>query len=101
MNAVRLDLEDYDRLARQPALGDAPDADLLHLRRVVRYWLGVASMYVMRKSRCSPEAAVRAVTELRGELEAAVPAAEIRAVPLQQVLDVPAELLPAEAAPAG
>ena len=34
------------------------------------------------------------VSKLREELEEAVPEAEIRAVPLREVLDVPVELLP-------
>jgi hypothetical protein len=94
MNVVRLDLEEDERLEHLPALRDTPDEDLQHLRRIARYWLGVASIHFMRKSRCSPEAAVHAVSELREELEETVPEAEIRAVPLREVLDVPAELLP-------
>ena len=55
LNVVRLDLEEDERLAQQPALHDAPDEELEHLRRIARYWLGVATIYVMRKSRCSPK----------------------------------------------
>lgn len=99
LNVVRLDLEDDDQLAHQPALREAPDEALQHLRRIVQYWLGVAAIYVMRKSRCSPEAAVRVVTELREELEETMSEVEIRAVSLREALDVPTEQLPSALRP--
>ncbi|WP_201983309.1 hypothetical protein [Hymenobacter rubidus] len=95
VNVVRLDLEEDERLALQPGLQDAPDEALQHLRRVRQYWQGVAAIYVMRKSHCSPDAAVRVTEELRDELGDELPEAEIRAVPLREVLDVPVEHLPA------
>ena len=99
LNVVRLDLEEDERLAHQPALHDAPGEALLHLRRIRQYWLGVAAVCVMRRSRCSPEAAVRAVTELCEELGETMAEAEIRAVPLREALDVPAERLPSALRP--
>ncbi len=95
LNVVRLDLEEDERLALQPGLRAAPDEALQHLSRVRQYWQGVAAIYVMRKSNCSPEAAVRVAEELRDELGDELPEAEIRAVPLREVLDVPVERLPA------
>ena len=101
LNVVRLDLEEFEQLARQPELRAVPDDSLQHLRRVRQYWQGVAAIYVMRKSHCAPEAAVRVTDELRAELAGELPEAKIRAVPLPAALDVPLERLPAALAPAG
>ena len=94
LNVLRLDLEEDEQFALQPALRKQPDEALQHLDRIRRYWQGVAAIYVMRKSGCSPEAAVRVMEELRDELGDTLPEAQIRAVPLREALAVPAELLP-------
>ena len=94
MNTVRLNLEADERTARHPHLRDAPDAELRHLQEVARRWMVLAAGYVMRRHRCSPEVAVRLVQELEMELRHDTPEAELRAVPLEEVLVIPDELLP-------
>lgn len=95
LNVVRLDLEEDERLVLQPGLRTQPDETLQHLDRIRRYWLGLAAISVMRKSRCTAESAVRVTEELRDELSDTLTEEEIRAVPLHEARDVPVELLPA------
>ena len=99
LNVLRLDLEEDDRLVSQPGLREQPDEALHHLHQIRRYWQGMAAVYVMRKSRCSVEAAVRVGEELLDELGDTLPEAEIRAVPLREALDVPVERLPSALRP--
>ncbi|MDO7877138.1 hypothetical protein Q5H93_20500 [Hymenobacter sp. ASUV-10] len=92
MNVVRLHLEEDDRLARQPQLRDFPDAELLQLQQVADQWLGLAIAYIMQKHKCPMPTALRVIGEVQADLKASIPAAEVRAVPLSAVLELPAEL---------
>jgi len=89
MNIVRIYLEEGDRLAREPQLRDAPDADLLHLQQAADQWLGLATGYVVRKHRCPMNVALQLVAEMQAELKATVPEAEVRRLPLAAVLALP------------
>jgi hypothetical protein len=89
MNIVRIYLEESDRLARQPQLRHAPDAELLHLQQVADQWLGLATAYVIRKHRCPATVAIQLVAELQAELRANIPEAEVRRMPLGAVLTLP------------
>lgn len=61
INALRLDLEEDERLKLLPALATVPDADLLALRRSRQPWLVLAAGYVLRKFRCPSEVAAQLV----------------------------------------
>ena len=89
MNAIRLFVEEDDRLARQPHLREAPDADLLHVQQVADRWLGLAAAYVVRKHRCQVPVAMQLLDELRAEVAEGVPLDEVRRVPLSKVLTLP------------
>ena len=89
MNIIRIYLEEEIRLAQQPYLRAAPDADILHLQQVADQWLGLATAYLMRRHRCLPAAAIQMIAELQVELKSSIPEAEIRAVPLSAVLNLP------------
>ena len=92
MNIIRIYLEEESRLAQQPHLREAPDADLLHLQQVADQWLSLATTYIVRKHRCPIAAAIRTIAELQSELKATIPEAELRAVPLSAVLNLPPDL---------
>jgi hypothetical protein len=89
MNIIRIYLEEDSLLTQQPHLHEAPDASLQYLQQVADQWLRLATTYVIRKHRCSLTAAIQMVAELQAELKAAIPEAEIRAVPLEAVLTLP------------
>ncbi|GAB3587200.1 hypothetical protein [Hymenobacter daeguensis] len=93
MNVIRLHLEEDDRLARQPELRDFPDASLLHLQQVADQWVGLAIGYVMQRHKCPMTTAMRVIGDVQMELKAVVPAAEVRAVPLDTVMRLPPGLL--------
>lgn len=93
MNAIRLHLEEDDRLARQPQLREAPDADLLHIQQGIDQWVGLATGYVMRKFRCPAPQVMRLLGELLAELKTSTPVDELRQVPYNQALNLPPELL--------
>lgn len=92
MNIIRLHLEEDDRLARQPQLRETPDAELLHIQQGIDQWAGLAADYVIRKFRCPAASAIPLLGELLAELKSGIPVAEIRAVPLSAVLNLPPEL---------
>ena len=89
MNIIRIYLEESDRLAHQPELRYAPDADLRHLQQVADQWLSLAIAYVIRKHHCPAHLALPLVAELQAELKATVPEAEVRRMPLAAVLTLP------------
>jgi hypothetical protein len=89
MNIIRIYLEESDRLAQQPQLREAPDADLLHLQQMADHWLGLATTYIVRKHRCPPNVAIQLVAELHAELKANVPETDVRRMPLGAVLGLP------------
>ena len=92
MNIIRIYLEEDDRLAQQPQLREAPDADLLHLQQTADQWLGLATAYIIRKHRCSMASAIQLMAELQAELKASIPEGEVRRMPLSAVMNLPAEL---------
>lgn len=100
MNAIRLHLEEDDRLARQPQLREAPDADLLQIQQGIDQWVGLATGYVMRKFRCPAAQTVQLLGELLVELKTSIPVAELRQVPYQQALALPPGLLASQELPA-
>lgn len=93
MNAIRLHLEEDDRLAQQPQLREAPDADLLLIQQSIDQWVGLATGYVMRKFRCPAAQTMELLGELLAELKTSIPVAELRQVPFTQALALPRELL--------
>lgn len=101
MNAIRLHLEEDDRLARQPHLREAPDADLLLIQQRIDQWAGLATGYIMRKFRCPIALALQLLGELQAELKMSIPMAELRQVPFTQALALPPELMASPPPPAG
>ncbi|AMR27432.1 hypothetical protein A0257_10215 [Hymenobacter psoromatis] len=99
MNAIRLHLEEDDRLARQPQLRDAPDTDLLQIQQGIDQWVGLATGYVMRKFRCPAAQTVELLGGLMVELKTSIPVAELRQVPYQQALALPRGLLASQQLP--
>lgn len=93
MNVCRLHLEESDRLAQQPELRETPDSDLLLIQQIADQWLGLAMSYVMQKHNCQFAPTLRAIGELQADLKQGIPAAEMRQVPLSQVLQLPPELV--------
>ncbi|MGI4866838.1 MAG: hypothetical protein ACRYFZ_23170 [Janthinobacterium lividum] len=89
MNAIRLHLEEDDRLAQQPQLRNAPDADLLLIQQHIDQWVGVATSYIMRKFRCPSAQAMQLLGELMVDLKTGIPVGELRQVPYQQALFLP------------
>ena len=86
MNAVRLHLEEADRLNQQPELRETPDADLLLIQQSIDQWAGLITNYVMRKFRCPASQAMQLLGELLADLKATVPVPELRQVPYQRAL---------------
>jgi|GEM_PF-1322055 len=108
MNTVRLHLEENDRLAQQPQLRTAPDADLAFIQQSIDQWVGLASNYIAHKFRCPAQQAMQSLGELLLDLKAGIPVGELRQVPYQQALFLPpawaasqplAEAAPVETAP--
>lgn len=92
LNAIRLQLEEADLLYQQPHLAQAPDASLLLVQQGIDQWVSLASNYLMRKYRCSLGQAMQLLGELQLELRQGIPASELRQIPLQEVLALPASL---------
>ncbi|QKG58659.1 hypothetical protein GKZ68_19705 [Hymenobacter sp. BRD128] len=89
MNAVRLHLEEDDRLARQPQLRTAPDTDLEFVQHSIDQWVGVATKYIAHKFRCPAPQAMQLLGELLVDLKTNIPVGELRQVPYQQALFLP------------
>ncbi|OGX87516.1 hypothetical protein [Hymenobacter coccineus] len=89
MNAVRLHLEEADRMNQQPQLREAPDAELQLIQYSIDQWAGLGAGYIMRKFRCPMPQALQLLGELQGELKMNVPVAELRQVPFTQSLALP------------
>ena len=89
MNAVRLHLEEDDRLAQQPQLREAPDADLAFIQQSIDQWVSIATSYTMRKFRCAAPQAMQLLGELLADLKMGIPVGELRQVPYQQALYLP------------
>ena len=101
MNAVRLHLEEDDRLGREPQLREVPNADLLLIQQHIDQWAGVATSYLMRKFRCPAPQAMQLLGELLVELKTSIPVAELRQVPYQQAFFFAARVGDQSAAAAG
>lgn len=86
VNAVRLHLEEADRLAQQPGLRDAPDADLQLIQQSADQWVGLSTSYLLRKYRCTMKEALELLGELQAELKRSIPVNELRQIPLHSVL---------------
>jgi hypothetical protein len=86
MNAVRLHLEEADRMAQQPHLREAPDTDLLVIQQSIDQWAGLITNYIMRKFRCPAPQAMELLGELMADLKNSVPINELRQVPFQRAL---------------
>ncbi len=93
MNTVRLHLEEEDRLAGQPQLREAPDADLLFIQQNIDQWVSLATGYIMRKFRCPATQTMELLGELLAELKASVPVVELRQVPYQRALALSREVV--------
>lgn len=102
MNAIRLHLEEDDRLARQPHLRTAPDADLAFIQQSIDQWVGTATNYIAHKFRCPDPQAMQLLGELLVDLKTGIPVGELRQVPYQQALFLPPAWVTAQqpAAPA-
>jgi hypothetical protein len=86
MNAIRLHLEEEDRLAQQPGLREAPDTDLLVIQQSIDQWASLSTGYIMRKFRCPLATALQLLGELQNDLKMSVPIAELRQVPFTRAL---------------
>ncbi|GAB3637055.1 hypothetical protein GCM10027422_26450 [Hymenobacter arcticus] len=100
MNAVRLHLEEADRLHQQPELRETPDAGLQLVQQGIDQWVGLATGYVMRKFRCPAPQAMQLLGELLADLKSSIPVAELRQVPFQEALRLPPGLLESQPEPA-
>jgi len=89
MNAIRLHLEEDDRLAQQPHLRTAPDADLELVQHSIDQWVGLATNYITHKFRCPAPQAMQSLGELLIDLKTSIPVGELRQVPFQQALYLP------------
>lgn len=101
MHAIRLHLEEEDRLARQPQLREVPDTDLLHIQHSIDQWAGLATGYIMRKFRCPMALALQLLGELQAELKRSIPVGELRQVPFTQALALPPGLVASQQPAAG
>jgi hypothetical protein len=86
MNTIRLHLEEADRLAQQPQLREAPDADLLLIQQNIDQWASLATSYIMRRFRCPVALALQLLGELQNDLKMTVSVAELRQVPFTRAL---------------
>jgi hypothetical protein len=86
MNTIRLHLEEEDRLAQQPQLREAPDADLRLIQQSIDQWANLAAGYIMRKFRCPMSLALQLLGELQNDLKMGVSAADLRQVPFTRAL---------------
>lgn len=93
MNAIRLHLEEDDRLALQPQLREAPDAALLFIQQNIDRWVSLSTSYLMQKYRCPAAQAMQLLGELQADLKMGVSINELRQVPYQHALAMPADLL--------
>ncbi|MGI4761840.1 MAG: hypothetical protein ACRYF0_14120 [Janthinobacterium lividum] len=100
MNTVRLHLEEEDRLARQPQLRTAPDADLAFIQGSIDQWVGLATNYIAHRFRCPAPQAMQLLGELLGDLKASIPVGELRQVPYQQALYLPPAWVESQQQPA-
>ena len=89
MNAIRLHLEEDDRLAQQPQLREAPDTDLGFIQHSIDQWVGLATNYIAHKFRCPAPQAMQLLGELLIDLKTSIPVGELRQVPYQQALYLP------------
>ncbi|RZL13638.1 MAG: hypothetical protein EOO62_07580 [Hymenobacter sp.] len=92
MNAIRLHLEEEDRLAQQPQLREAPDAELQLIQHSIDQWAGLGTGYIMRKFRCSMAQALQLLGELQNELKMNVSVPELRQVPFTHALAMSPEV---------
>lgn len=86
MNTIRLHLEEADRLASQPQLREAPDADLLLIQQSIDQWAGLASGYIMQKFKCPLPMALQLLGELQNDLKMSVSVDELRQVHFSRAL---------------
>ena len=93
LNTIRLHLEEEARIAQEPQLQQAPDAELLLIQQSVDRWVSLSAGYIMRKFHCSLAQALPLVGELQNELKRGIPVDELWQLPLGQVLAIPHELL--------
>lgn len=93
LNTIRLHLEEEERLARQPHLREAPDADLLLIQQSVDQWVSLSASYIMRKFRCQLAQALQLLGELQAEMKRGIPLAELWQLPLAGALSLPPALL--------
>ncbi|MDJ0366404.1 hypothetical protein QMK33_14695 [Hymenobacter sp. H14-R3] len=96
MNSIRLQLEEADRLAQQPQLREAPDAELQFIQYSIDQWAGLGTGYIMRKFRCSMAQALQLLGELQNELKMSVSVPELRRVPFTHSLALSPELAAAQ-----
>ena len=89
MNAVRLHLEEDDRIVQQPHLRTTPDADLAFIQQSIDQWVGTATNYIVHKFRCPAAQAMQLLGELLIDLKTSIPVGELRQVPYQQALFLP------------
>ena len=104
MNAIRLHLEEEDRLAQQPQLRQAPDDDLRLIQLNIDQWAHLATTYLMNKFRCPMPVALQLLGELQHDLKMSVSVHELRQVPFARalaLLPTPVATDEAPAPPAG
>ncbi|MDO7885589.1 hypothetical protein [Hymenobacter cheonanensis] len=89
MNTIRLHLEEEDRLAQQPQLREAPDADLHLIQHSIDQWAHLATGYLMQKFKCPMPLAMQLLGELQNDLKMSVSVQELRQVPFTRALAQP------------
>lgn len=100
LNTVRLHLEESDRITLAPHLLEAPDEDLQLIQQHLFQWVNLSTNYIMRKYQCPIQVALELLGELQNDLKRNISPTELRQVPLQGLLQVPAEALAGEQPPA-
>jgi hypothetical protein len=86
MNAIRLHLEEEDRLTQQPQLREEPDADMRLIQLSIDHWAGLATNYITHKFRCPMHLALQLLGELQNDLKLGVSVADLRRVPFTKAL---------------
>ena len=99
MNAIRLHLEEEDRLAQQPQLRQAPDDDLQLIQLNIDQWAHLATHHIMHTFRCPLPLAIQLLGELQNDLKRSVSVHELRQVPFTRALALVPAPAPGDAPP--
>ena len=99
MNAIRLHLEEEDRLAQQPQLHQTPDDDLRLIQLNIDQWAHLATHHIMHTFGCPLPLAMQLLGELQNDLKRSVSVHELRQVPFTRALALIPAPAPSDAPP--